>query len=71
MHKKCACLELFWFVFSRIRTEYVKIEIISLHSVQMLENADQNGSEHGHFSRSVILPKSNAVSLGTDVSGIF
>ena len=44
---------LFWSIFSRIWTEYGKILRISLYSVRMLENTDQNNSEHGHFSRSV------------------
>ena len=34
--------ELFWSVFSRIWTEYRQIPRISLYSVQMQENADQN-----------------------------
>ena len=53
LRKKCPYLELFWFAFSRIRTEYEEIRIISPHSVRMRENADQNNSEYGHFSRSV------------------
>ena len=39
----------------RIRTEYGEIPSISPYSVQMRENADQNNSEYGHFSRSVLL----------------
>ena len=42
----------FWFVFSRIRTECGKIRSISPYSVQIRENADQNNSEYGQFSRS-------------------
>ena len=38
MRKKCPYSELFWSGFSRIWTR---------------ENADQNNSEYGHFSRSV------------------
>ena len=34
------------------RTEYGEIWSISLYSVRMRENADQNNSECGHFSRS-------------------
>ena len=45
--------ELFWAVFSRIRTEYGEMLRISLYSVRMLENTDQNNSEYGHFLRSV------------------
>ena len=42
----------FWSEFSRIRTKYEEILRISPYSVQMLENADQNNSENGHFLRS-------------------
>ena len=53
LRKKCPCSELFWSVFSPIRTEYGEIRNISTHSVQMRENKDKNNSEYGHFSRSV------------------
>ena len=53
LRKKCPYSELFWSVFSRIRTEYGEIRSISLYSVQIRENADQNNSDYGHFSRSV------------------
>ena len=52
LYKKCPYSELFWFLFSHIRTEYGEIPSISLYSVQMRENTDQNNSEYGHFSRS-------------------
>ena len=42
---------LFWSVFSRIRTEYEKIQSISPYSAEMWENADQNNSEYGYFLR--------------------
>ena len=51
--KKCPHSELFWSVFSRIRTEYGEILRISPYSVQMRQNTDQNNSEYGHFSRNV------------------
>ena len=51
----CPYSELFWSVFSRISTEYREIRSISPYSVQIWENADQNNSEYGHFSRSVDL----------------
>ena len=51
--KKCPYLELFWFAFSGIRTEYGKILRIFSYSVQMRENADQNNSEYEHLLRSV------------------
>ena len=51
----CPYSELFWSVFSRIWTEYREIGSISPYSVQIWENADQNNSEYGHFSRSVDL----------------
>ena len=47
LRKKCPHSELFYFAFSRILS-------ISPYSVQMRETADQNNSEHGHFSRSAI-----------------
>ena len=55
LRKKCPYLELFWSVFSRIRTEYKEILGISPYSVQMWENTHQNNSEYGHFSRSAEL----------------
>ena len=51
--KKCPYSELFWSVFSRIRTEYGEIRSVSLYSVRMRKNTDQNNSEYGHFSGSV------------------
>ena len=51
--KKCPYSELFWSAFSRIRTEYGVIRSISPYSARKRENADQNNSEYGHFSRSV------------------
>ena len=51
LRKKCSYSELFWSAFSRIQTEYAEIRSISPYSVQMRENADQNNSEYGHFSR--------------------
>ena len=52
LRKKCPYSELFWSVFSRIRTEYGEILRISPYSVRMRENTDQNNSEYGPFSRS-------------------
>ena len=52
LRKNCPFSELFWFVFSRIRTEYRELLHISPYSVQMRENANQNISEYGRFSRS-------------------
>ena len=49
LHKKCSYLELFWSVFSRIRTEYGEILSMYLYSVRMRENTDQNKSKYGHF----------------------
>ena len=43
----------FWFVFSRIRTEYGKILRISPYSVRMRENTNQKNSVFGHISHSV------------------
>ena len=53
LRQKCLYLELFWSAFSRIRTEYGEILLISPYSVRMRENADQNNSEYKHFLRSV------------------
>ena len=44
--------ELFSSVFSRIRTEYEEILLISPYSVRIRESTDQNNSEYGHFLRS-------------------
>ena len=54
LRKKCPYLELFWSVFSRIRTEYGEILRTSPYLVRILENADQNNYEYGQFSRSAI-----------------
>ena len=54
LRKKCPYSELFWSAFSHIWTEYGEILRICPYSVRMRENEDQNNSEHGQFSRSVI-----------------
>ena len=54
LRKKCPYSELFWSEFSCIQTEYGEIRRISPYSVQIKENADQNNSECGHFSRTVL-----------------
>ena len=41
LREKCPNTEYFWFVFSRIRTEYGEIPNISSYSVGMRENTDQ------------------------------
>ena len=51
--KKCPYFELFWSAYSRIWTEHGEILSISLYSVRMRENADQNNSEYVDFLRSV------------------
>ena len=56
LRKKCPYSELFWSVFSRIRTEYGNLLHKSPNSVQMRENTDQEYSHYGHFSHSLILP---------------
>ena len=50
-YKKCPYLELFWSLFSRIRTEYGEIRSISLYLIRRRENTGQNNSKNGHFSR--------------------
>ena len=52
LREKCPYLELFWSVFSRIRTGYGEILRISTYSVRMRENTDQNNSYYGHILRS-------------------
>ena len=52
LREKCPHSVLFWFVFSRIQTEYGEILRISPYSVRMRENADQNNPEYGDFLRS-------------------
>ena len=52
LREMCPYSELFWSVFSRIRTQSGKIRSISPYSIQMRENTDQNYSEYGHFLRS-------------------
>ena len=53
LRKKCPNSELFWSVFSRIRSEYGEVPHISPYSVWMWEETDQNNSEYGYFPRSV------------------
>ena len=55
LHKKYPCSELFWSVFSCIRTECGEIRSISPYSVRMRENTDQNNSTYGHFSLRAVL----------------
>ena len=52
LHEKCPYSEFFWFVPSRIRTQYGEIWIISPYLVRVRENKDQKNSEYGHLSRS-------------------
>ena len=52
LRQKFRYSQLFWSVFSRIRTEYREKLRISPYSVRMRKNTDQNNSEYGHFSRS-------------------
>ena len=55
MRKKCLYSELFWSVFSRIRTDYGEKRSIPSSSVQLRENMGQNNSQYGYFLRSVNL----------------
>ena len=60
LHEKCPYLELFWSVFSCIRTEYGEIRSISPYPVRMRETTDQKNFELRHFSRSdTIIGKKN------------
>ena len=54
LREKCPYLELFWSAFSCIQNEYGEILRIYSYSVRMLENAEKNNSEYGHFLRSVL-----------------
>ena len=51
---ECLYSKFFWYVFSRIWTEYKEILRISPYSVRRRENTDQKKSKYRHFSRSVI-----------------
>ena len=53
LREKSSSSEFFWTVFSRIRTEYGEIRIISLYSVRTQENTNQKNSEYGQCSWSV------------------
>ena len=66
--KKCPYSELFRSLFSRIRTEYGEIRSISPYWVRMRENADQNNSEYGHFSRSAYYYRNLIALLNTAVN---
>ena len=46
--------ELFWYVFSRIRTKYREILRISPYALQMRKNTGQNNPKYAYFSRSDI-----------------
>ena len=50
LREKCPYSELFWFAFYRIWTEYGEILRISLYSVQMRENAEQNKFEYTFYA---------------------
>ena len=47
----CPYSELFWSVYSRIRTEYGQTRSICLYSVRIRENVNHNDSEYGHFTQ--------------------
>ena len=56
--EKCPYSELFWSIFSSIRTQYgeiLRILHISPYSFRMRENTNQNNSDYGHFLHSVLL----------------
>ena len=52
LRKKDPYSELFWSVFSPIRTEYREIRIYP-YSGRMRENMDQKNSKYGHILRSL------------------
>ena len=47
--EKCPYSELYWSIFSRIRTKYREILSIFPYLVRMRENTDENNSEYRHF----------------------
>ena len=49
MRKKCPYSELLLSVFSRTRTKYGEIPLISPHSVEMREKTDQKNFEYEHI----------------------
>ena len=49
LRESCPYSEFFWSLFYRIRTEYGEIRSISLYSVRMRENTDQENSKNGYF----------------------
>ena len=53
LREKCPYLEFFWSIFPRSWTKYGEIRSISLYSVRMQKNTDQENSEYGNFSGSV------------------
>ena len=53
LSEKCPFFEFFWSTFSRIQTEYGKIQGISPYSLRMQENKDKKNPKYGHSSRSV------------------
>ena len=53
LREKCPYSELFWSVFSRIRTEYGEIRSFFPYSVRMRANADPNNSKYGHLENRV------------------
>ena len=78
LRKKCPYSELFWSIFSRIRTEYgeirsiwniylIDIRNIPPYSVRMRENVDQNNFEYRHFLRNVLCASFDTYTITVDV----
>ena len=59
LRKKSPYSELFWSVFSCIRTKYGDIHSIPPNSVRVREYTNQNNSEKGHILRSVLCSDSS------------
>ena len=53
LREKCPYSELFWSLFSRIRTECLEVLRVFPYSVPIRENADQNNSGYRRFLHSV------------------
>ena len=51
--EKCPYSKFFWFIISRIWTEYGEILLIYPYLVRMRENTDHKNFKYGHFFRNV------------------
>ena len=68
---KCPYSEFFWYIFSRIRTEYRDILHISPYSVQTLKNTVQRTPNTGTFYAVLTTNDNDTNDLGTNYMAIF